>query len=139
MKRINLLDKKEKRKDKNKNIIKNDLDIDYNKELNPNGICDSIYTESLPIIMEQAKESVCKIVKTNGETGTGFLCKIPFPDSFTLLPAFITCNHIVEKKDIIGGSKIELSFNNDQNKIILTLDKSRKFFQVMKKNMILLL
>ena len=116
-KKIKTKDKTIKAKDKNEKITKNELDIDYNKELNPKNLCSSIYTESLPIIMEQVKESVCKIIRKKGGIGKSFLCKIPFPDSFTLLPTFITCNHILGQKDIIEGSEIELTFNNDEKKL----------------------
>ena len=128
----NELDKVKKLKknelDKVKKLKKNELDKDIIKEINPKNYCDSIFTEALPIIMEQAKTSVCKIITKKGETGTGFLCKIPFPDSFTLLPVLITCYHVLEKKDIIEGNTIELNFNNEEKKIILTMDKSRRFF-----------
>jgi hypothetical protein len=67
--------------------------------------------------MEKVKESVYKIIRKKGGTETGFLCKIPFPDSFTLLPTFITCNHILGQKDIIEGSEIELTCNNDEKKL----------------------
>ena len=122
------LDKEKERNDKYQNIQKKDLDKDIIKELNPDNYCDSIYTEALPIIMEQAKNSVSKIITKKGGTGTGFLCKIPFPDSFTLLPVFITCYHVLEEKDIIEGNTIELNFNNEEKKVILTMDKSRKFY-----------
>ena len=113
---------------KNKNKKKNDYEIDYNKELNPKNVCDSIYSEALPVIMEQTKNSVCRVNKKSKGTGTGFLCKIPFPDSFTLLPVLITNYHILAKKDIIEGNKIELNFNNEEKKIILTIDNSRKIY-----------
>ena len=102
--------------DKVKNLKKNELEKDIIKEINPNNYCDSIFTEALPVIMEQAKNSVCKIITKKGGTGTGFLCKIPFPDSFTLLPVFITCYHVLEEKDIIEGNTIELNFNNEKKK-----------------------
>ena len=114
--------------DKVKKLKKNELDKDIIKEINPNNYCDSIFTEALPLITEQAKKSVCKIITKKGGTGTGFLCKIPFPDSFTLLPVLITCYHVLEKKDIMEGNTIELNFNNEEKKIILTMDKSRRFF-----------
>ena len=114
--------------DKVKKLKKNELDKDIIKEINPNNYCDSIFTEALPVITEQAKKSVCKIITKKGGTGTGFLCKIPFPDSFTLLPVFITCYHVLEEKDIIEGNTIELNFNNEEKKVILTMDKSRKFY-----------
>ena len=124
----NKLDQEKERNDKHQSIQKNELDKDYIKQLNPDNYCDSIYTEALPIIMEQAKFSVCKIITKKGGTGTGFLCKIPFPDSFTLLPVFITCYHVLEEKDIIEGNKIELNFNNEEKKVNLTMDKSRKIY-----------
>jgi hypothetical protein len=44
------------------------------------------------------------------------------------MPTFITCNHILGEKDIIEGSEIELTFKNDEKKVILTIDKSRKIY-----------
>ena len=52
-KKIKTKDKTIKAKDKNEKITKNELDIDYIKELNPKNFYSSIYTECLPIIMEQ--------------------------------------------------------------------------------------
>ena len=90
-------DKAIKAKDKNEKITKNELDWDYNKELNPKNLCSSIYTECLPIIMEQVKESL---------TGTGFLCKIPFPDSFTLLPHLLHVIIFYAKKILLKEMKL---------------------------------
>ena len=76
-KKIKTKDKTIKAKDKNEKITKNELDIDYNKELNPNNLCSSIYAECLPIIMEKVKESVYKNIKKGG-TGTVFYVKYHF-------------------------------------------------------------
>ena len=56
-------------------------------------------------IIEQMEKNICKI-KIDNEQGTGFFCKIPFPDKNHLLPVFITNNHIINeealnKNDII--------------------------------------
>ena len=45
-------------------------------EDNPNPIT----LESTEIILNQMKNCVCKIYMDNGNKGTGFFCKIPFPD-----------------------------------------------------------
>ena len=44
--------------------------------------------------MEQMKKSVCKIELQFG-MGTGFFCKIPFPDMDKMLPVLITNDHII--------------------------------------------
>ncbi len=45
-------------------------------------------------INEQMQRDICKIIL--GEVrGTGFFCKIPFPNIDNLLPVFITNNHII--------------------------------------------
>ena len=43
--------------------------------------------------------SVYKIV-TEKTTGTGFICRIPYPNELHKLPVLITCNHILEEDDI---------------------------------------
>ena len=56
-----------------------------------------ITLESTEIILSQMKSSVCKIYLDNGNKGTGFFCKIPYPDNKHLLPVLVTNNHIIKK------------------------------------------
>ena len=70
---------------------------------------------------------MCKGEKGNDETGTGFLCKIPNPDVFHLIPFFITCYLVMNHKDIIEGKKIILNFNDEKIKTIEIKNK-RKIF-----------
>ena len=49
-------------------------------------------------IMEQMKKHICKINITEEDIGTGFFCKIPFPDKNKMLPVFITNNHVINEK-----------------------------------------
>lgn len=70
----------------------------------------ALYSECLPIIYKQIDNSLCKIKKKNGAVGTGFICRIPFPDFKNLLPVFITCYHVLKKEDITEGKEIELQF-----------------------------
>ena len=87
----------------------------------------SIFFDSISIFNKQQKRSICKIEKENGETATGFLCKIPNPDIFHLMPVFITCYHVISNKDIIERKKIKLRFNDDEIKTI-EINNKRKIF-----------
>jgi hypothetical protein len=49
-------------------------------------------------ILEQMKKCICKIT-IDKEKGTGFFCKIPFPDKNNMIPVFITNNHVINKLD----------------------------------------
>ena len=59
-------------------------------------------------IIEQMERNICKI--NIGKTqGTGFFCKIPFPNINNMLPVFITNNHVITK---------DLLYKKDENKYI---------------------
>ena len=77
------------------------------------------------LILNQMRLSVCKIIKENGQKGTGFFCLIPIPND-DLLPALITNNHILNEKDIEINKKIQLTLNNDNKCLNIIIDKSRK-------------
>ena len=47
-------------------------------------------------ILEQMKNFICKI-RIGNKRGTGFFCKIPFPDKNNIIPVFITNNHVINK------------------------------------------
>ena len=47
-------------------------------------------------ILNQMKECVCKIL-FGVKLGTGFICKIPFPDRNNKLTVFITNNHVINQ------------------------------------------
>ena len=62
-------------------------------------------------------KSICEI-KTGNSIGTGFFCKIPFPNKDNMLKVFITAGYIVNENDekisiFIKDKKIkELNLNN---------------------------
>ena len=66
------------------------------------------------IIKSQLERSVCKIYINEENCGTGFLCKIPFPDEFTLLPALITNNHVINEEYFQNNEIIKISFDDDK-------------------------
>ena len=84
---------------------------------------------SFDIIKSQCRNNICKIFSTKEEIGTGFLCKIPFPDSLHLLPVIITNSNIIEKDDICYGKKINFSLSSDKRNISILIDDKRKIYR----------
>ena len=74
-------------------------------------------------ILEQMKKNICKI-KTQITEGTGFFCKIPFPNKENLLKVLITNNHIINKE--LFDSKIDISIYEKNEKITLDLSLSKR-------------
>ena len=66
------------------------------KEAQLTGFPDIITYESSKKILEQMAKNICKI-KIGKNQGTGFFCKIPFPNKKTL-PVLITNNHVIDAK-----------------------------------------
>ena len=88
----------------------------------------SIGLDQLVIIKEKMEKSTCKIKCPKEGYGTGFFCKIPFPDQFNLLPVLITNNHVLDKNDIKIGNKFRFSLNNDKSHFYIFCDKERKTY-----------
>ena len=77
--------------------------------------------ECMQIAMEQMKKCVCKI-RLKDIQGTGFFCKIPFPDINNRLSVIITNNHVINEELLnTKGSKIavEIKEENSLKKICL--------------------
>ena len=84
---------------------------------------DIVPYESSKKIIDQMEKTVCKI-RTENQQGTGFFCKIPFPDKNKFLPVLITVNHVINEEllyrnnmeillEIKGGENIKrLNLNN---------------------------
>ena len=102
------------------NIIKESL-IEY--QPNP------IDIKGTKTILFQMENCICKICQ-NGKKGTGFFCKIPFPDKNNLLNVLITNNHVLNQNDIEDNKIIKLiMYNKEENKNMkkeIIMDESRK-------------
>ena len=59
-------------------------------------------------------KNICKI-KIKGQQGTGFFCKIPFPDKDNMLSVFITNNHIINK-EILNTKDFSIKLNIKEEK-----------------------
>ena len=99
----------------------------YQKEVILNEYPNPITYECIKEIKKQMKYNVCKI-KVGKEQGTGFFCKIPFPDKNNMLPVFITNNHIINKKLLYkDNSWIELDIKNETNTKKIELNNRMKY------------
>ena len=84
--------------------------------------------ESSKNITEQMSKYICKIKikkekKDDNEIkGTGFFCKIPFPDKNNLLPVLITNHHIIDEQLLYKEDNIisiDIKEENEIKKICL--------------------
>ena len=88
----------------------------------------SVSIEGIENILFQMKKCICKIYKKDGNKGTGFFCRIPFPDYNNLLPALITNNHILGQNDIENHNIIDISLNNGQEEKRIKINSKRILF-----------
>ena len=65
-------------------------------------------------ILFQMKNCICKIYTKNGGRGTGFFCKIPYPDQSNLLTVLITNNHILDENELKNSDIIKYDFKDDE-------------------------
>ena len=101
--------------------------MEDNKESLLTGYPNAISYESTKKILEQMEKGICKI-KLGQEQGTGFFCKIPFPNKNNMLPVFITNNHIINEIVLYKeDSKIEIDIMEENNIKIINLNNRLKY------------
>ena len=71
--------------------------MEAEKESILTGYPNVISYESIKKTIKQMEKNICKI-KIGEKQGTGFFCKIPFPDNNNWLPVLITNNHIINNE-----------------------------------------
>ena len=80
-------------------------------------------------LLTQLEKNICKIEnKEKNSIATGFLCKIPFPNLFHLLPVLITTNHTFEKGELKLNKIIKITFNEDSISKYIKIDENRKIY-----------
>jgi len=75
---------------------------------------------------QNAEKSICKINMVGNSYGTGFFCKIPYPDEEHILKVLITNNHVLNEDYLQSALKIKLEINNEI--VFLPLDIKRKIW-----------
>ena len=83
-------------------------------------------------ILEQMPKYICKIKteneKDNEKQGTGFFCKIPFPDNNNLLPVLITNNHIINEKLLYTPDiKITIDIKEERDIKVISLNNRKRY------------
>ena len=104
-----------------------EINIPKKKEYNDNDQI-IVSSEQSEKVTRQSKQYICKIT-IGQKSGTGFLCKIPFPDESNCLPVLMTNDHVVNKKEL-DKKKLNISFNNGQINKIINISSERKIFSI---------
>ena len=92
----------------------------------------SVSVKGTEKILFQMKNCVCKIIKEDGEKGTGFFCKIKVNQEGDIIYVLATNNHVLNSEDLKINKSISFIFNNnkirkiliDENRIIYTNKES---------------
>ena len=79
-------------------------------------------------ILNQMNKYICKIKMGDGVQGTGFFCKIPFPEEENLLPILITNNHIINQQTLSKENEIISSLIKNEQKVKLINLSNRKSY-----------
>ena len=82
---------------------------------------EAVGLKSTDTIMKQMQKNICKIMTNDGPKGTGFLCRIPFPDNNNKLTVLITNNHVF--KDL----EKEITIEYDDRYIKIDLKNRKKY------------
>ena len=87
----------------------------------------------LKIINNLIEKCLCKIINYGDEKGkigrgTSFFCKIPFPDSFHLLPVLIKNNHVLDDNHIRLNKYIQFQLGDSENIHKILIDNKRKTY-----------
>ena len=71
------------------------------------------------------KNCLCKLICKNTR-GSGFFCRIPYPDQSHLLPVLVTTDYVIDS-EVKEGNPLKISLNDDSEFREIQL-KNRKIF-----------
>ena len=69
------------------------------------------------VIINQMKKNICRIKIEKNLQGTGFFCKIPFPDKNNMLKVLITNNHIINEETLYKDNQEISIFIKEEKEI----------------------
>ena len=113
--------------------MENQIEIQMEKqncinEKQLDGQSNPIKGDKLKTILEQMEKCICNIIDSKGGTGTGFFCRIPYPDFFNLESVLITNNHVLEENDILEGKTIHFTLSKEKIKKKIAIVNKRKTY-----------
>ena len=76
--------------------------------------------DNFEILYKKDEESICEIIKDNGY-GSGFFCKIKYPNKYNEIYCLITNNHVITQDMLKYKENIKIKLNNKEIKISLNL------------------
>jgi len=118
----------------NSKIKINEIAIKEKEESERNNNELNITLEQSEKILKQSKIYICKIKSGKNKYGTGFLCKIPFPDKNNALSVLMTNHHVITKEELLLKDKeFEISFDDGKIKKIINITPERKIYSIMKE------
>ena len=80
---------------------------------------ENLNTKQTKILIEKAENSVCEIIENNGY-GSGFFCKIKYPDEFNEITCLFTNNHVINEKILFNENNyIKIKIRGEEKKIFL--------------------
>ena len=100
------------------------------------GGIDSLDPKQMKDILFQMENCICKIYnERENKVGTGFFCKIPFPNKSKNLYVLITCNHVLDKNNLTQGTEIKFTLNDDTITKKIVINNSRRIYtRTLKEN-----
>ena len=72
---------------------------------------------------EIVKNSLCEVFMDYGGYGTGFLCKIKYPNQNNEINSLLTNNHVITEYMLKHKEYIEIKLDNDIKKISLNIKR----------------
>ena len=94
------------------------LNNDIIKQKHISNSANIIELNNAETLINQMKNSLCKINLIDGSKGSGFFCKIPYPDKNNLMKVLMTNNHVINE-DILNKKEINLLINTVSKNINL--------------------
>ena len=98
--------------------------MEFNKESILRGCPNILSYECTKKIIEQMEKCICKI-NIGNEQGTGFFCKIPFPDKNHLIPVFMTNNHLINEN---AKAEENIKIKIKEEKITRKINLNKRLF-----------
>ena len=93
-----------------------------NNDIYIKGSIDPIPIKGAEIVINQMKNSTCKINK-QGNKGTGFLCKLNYKMNY--MPFLVTNYHVLNNEDLEYNKEIIISFNDIKEAKIIKIESNR--------------
>ena len=95
---------------------------DLKQEVKIENFSKPVSGEEIMKILEQMKNSICKIYKNDEFKGIGFFCSIPYENKS--IKVMITSNQIIDSNYIKNNKQIDITLNDDKEKKTIILGKN---------------